>query len=204
MFVAIGMRSTIIQALAELMPQEQIVPPDWQGHTVAYLADVPPDCRFVLAGGYLAGKRASEQSAEEHARTYWLNTEQPMMLASQALDELPAARVCIIGSWSAVTGSFDENYAAAKDTIHRWAKRQHIAPPRQLVVIAPPIIADSRMTRARADYPEILQRRPHCCAMDVARAIKAALWETGPDASARVIYLPATAGPEPHELEPPR
>lgn len=204
MILIAGWRSTVSQALRELMPTQRALAVEKKSSTVWDFSMAPEDVRVVITLGYLAGKRARDQSDHEENQTWGLNFAEPTLLAEQVLYERPAARVCVLGSWSAVNGSYDENYAASKAKLHRWVQRQTYDPPGQLVCIAPPIIADSAMTRRRPDYPQILAQRPHCCAMDVARAIKAVLFEERPDAHQNeVIYLPATAGPEPWRLEAP-
>lgn len=201
MILATGTRSTIMQALAELLPHEPIVRAEKRTATVWDLSEVPANARVVIATGYMAGKPAKDLTDAEAALTRILNAEEPMLLAMQALTELPAARVCIVGSWSAITGSYDTAYAAWKRSIHGWvAKRAgRVLEAQQLCVVAPPIIADSGMTRRRADYPGVLEARPHCFAIDVAIAIKGALFDHPPAATreAPIIVMPATAGPEP-------
>lgn len=199
MILCTGSRSTILQALAELMPHEEVRPLAKRTSLTWDLLEAPPGSRVVIAQGFMAHKPIADQTDAELDCSRILNAEEPMALALQALLEVPGARICIIGSWSARCGSFDGAYAAWKRTIHSWVERQapRVRPPAQLVCVAPPIIADSAMTRARKDYPAVLETRPHCFAMDVARTIKAALWETEPGTTAPIILMPATAGPEP-------
>lgn len=201
MILVTGHRSTIVQALAQLMPHETIQPLRKRSSCIWDLEDVPQDSRIVLAAGFMAGKPIAELTDEEVNLSRILNAEEPTMIATQALIELRAARICVIGSWSARTGSYDVAYAVWKAALHRWVERQapRLEPPQQLCCVAPPIIADSGMTRRRADYPGVLERRPHCFAIDVARVIKAALFEADPGATREhpILLMPATAGPEP-------
>lgn len=201
MILVTGIRSTVVQALAELLPHEPLRQIQKRSSCVWDLLDMPGDSRIVLASGFMAGKPLSELTADEANLSRLLNAEEPMMIATQALLELRAARVCIVGSWSARCGSHDGAYATWKAAIHRWVERQapRVKPPQQLCIVAPPIIADSGMTKRRTDYPEVLERRPHCFAMDVARAIKGALFEHPPDATREspILLMNATAGPEP-------
>ncbi len=205
MLITTGTRSTIVQALGDLLETEEIEPAERVANTVWQLDHAPPDTRLVLAAGYLTSKRLEEQTAEERSLSQWLNYEQPVLLAQQALRELPLVRIAIVGSWSARTGSYDAGYAYWKRQLQAWIERANngrmplVKPEQQLVCIAPPIIADSGMTKRRHDYPDVLAQRPHCFAIDVARAIKGALYEHPPAATRGepVIYLPATAGPEP-------
>lgn len=132
--------------------------------------------RYVLAAGYLAGKTLNSASADELARTWLVNFVNTARLGNEILQRDPMARVCVVGSMSALDGSFDLAYAGAKAALHLWAETTHLSAGQQLVVVAPPIIADSGMTERRPDYPAILSTRPHVTAWDVASTIHAALW----------------------------
>lgn len=194
-----GFGSTIVQALGALRPLEPIRRLEKRSEEIY---DFEPDgpttgLRIVLAGGYLAGLADGDHTEQTRVQTLEANYLTPMNIADQALSEIPDVRICIIGSQSAIAGSYDTQYAQAKVMLHRWVLRQkgQIASTQQLVVVAPPIIADSGMTRRRHDYPQVLQERPHCMAEDVASMIVQVLYEEPikvGENSCCVRYVPAT------------
>ncbi len=197
MILCTGLGSTIIQAVKELRPQERIERIGMRTQEIYDFTDQEPGLRIILAGGYLAGKSDAEHTEETRTETILANYIRPMNIADQALAEIEDVRICIIGSQSAVAGSYDTQYATAKAMLHRWVLRQKgaLGPAQQLVVVAPPIIADSGMTRRRSDYPRVLQERPHCMAVDVAQMIVDLLYteDIRPgENSCAVRFVPAT------------
>lgn len=182
MILCTGIGSTIVDAVKDLEPGEQFFPIKKRSAEVYDFTQAPPGTRIILAGGFLAGKSNEDHTRESIAQTQEANFIQPQSIAQQALAEIPGVRICIIGSLSATAGSYDQQYALAKLMIHRYVLRQKVADPQQLIVVAPPIIADSGMTRRRSDYPGVLKVRNHCYAADVARVIHRALWQRGPGA----------------------
>ena len=187
MIICTGIGTTIMDAVKELRSEEQVFRIRKRSDEVYDFTDCPPDVRIILAGGYLAGKSDAEHTAESMDMTITANYLEPIQIIDQALDELPAARICVIGSQSAAAGSYDTQYAFAKARLHRFVMRRPGIHPQQVVAVAPPIIADSGMTRRRHDYPRVLRERPHCMAIDVARVIVNLLWE-------RPVVLNETTG----------
>lgn len=169
MILCTGLRSSIIQELQQLHPEHVVLRIDKRTDTVYDFTEAAPDTRIVLAGGYLAGLAIHDD--DTFNATMWANYLEPEAIITQALAELPEVRICVVGSMSGITGSFDNVYAKAKAKVHRLVERKLVKPPQQLVAVAPPIIADSGMTRRRHDYPDVLKQRPHCMARDVARVI---------------------------------
>lgn len=194
MILCTGIGTTILDAVKDLRPGEQIYKIGRRSNEVYDFTDAPPDCRIILAGGYLAGRNLEQHTPDSLRLTEEENFTKPMSIAQQALAELAAARVCVIGSMSAATGSYDQHYAVAKSMMHRWVLRQKTVAPQQLVVVAPPIIADSGMTRRRTDYPVVLKNRNHCYAIDVARVVVRLLWDEPPrpDNNNRVVFVEPT------------
>lgn len=180
MILCTGISTTIVQAVKDLKGDEQILRIRKRSDEVYDFRHCPPDVRIILAGGYLAGKSDAEHTAESIAMTIEANYIEPMQIIDQALAELPAVRICAIGSQSAAAGSYDTQYAFAKARLHRFVTRRPGVYPQQVVCVAPPIIADSGMTRRRHDYPRVLNERAHCTAADVAKMIVNLLWGSEP------------------------
>lgn len=166
-----------------------------------------PDCvmyhlpnadRYLLAAGVLHGKSVREQMALELVESAAVNLINVLRLCEMVLDEQDQARICIIGSESAKLGSFDRLYAACKAGIHAYVQQRETKPLQQLVCVSPPIIADSGMTRRRHDYPQVLEQRPHCHAIDVARVVKRVLYDRRPDeVTGCIIPIQATDAKKP-------
>lgn len=190
-----GIGSTIIQAVKDVRPDLRIARLGKRSDEVFDFTEAEPGLRIILAAGYLAGKSDAEHTDVTREETMSVNYLQPLNICEQALAEVPGVRICVIGSQSAVAGSYDTQYAMAKAMMHRWVNKQRVQPPQQLLAVAPPIIADSGMTRRRHDYPEVLKNRPHCMAAEVAQVIVRALFTEEPKPgvnSNTVLFVPAT------------
>lgn len=187
MLIVTGGRTTIVQAVAKLTGEVVYnlnVTHEWRWHQSIYdrpRLHIPEASRFLLAGGYLAGKVAAEQSVDETTQTFWANAAWPIRISESVLADMPGARVCIVGSASATAGSFDPMYAAAKAAVQAYVMFRDTKSPQQLFAVAPGIISDSGMTRRRRDYPQVLEKRKTVTAMDVAKVIVRHLWDTSAD-----------------------
>jgi NADP-dependent 3-hydroxy acid dehydrogenase YdfG len=185
-----GARTSVVKALATILPP---------GVELVNLADaklageIPR--RVVLADGLIYQKPLAEQTAEEVQRSLDVNLVSIIRITNWLLDADPEARVVIIGSQSAVAGSFDETYAAAKAGIHAFVKWRTTRMNQQLVCVSPPLISDSYWCSQRHDYPECLERRPHCTALDVARVVKSILFNRGPEFTNLICTVAPTGGP---------
>jgi NAD(P)-dependent dehydrogenase (short-subunit alcohol dehydrogenase family) len=73
----------------------------------------------------------------------------------------PKARICVIGSEAAYTGSFNANYARAKADLHSYVETKRlIHPGQQLVCVAPTMITGTGMhERRNADGVAAAERR---------------------------------------------
>lgn len=159
---------------------------------------LPNADRYLLAAGVLHSKSVREQMALELVESVSVNLINVLRLCEMILDEQDQARICIVGSESAKGGSFDRLYAACKAGVHAYVQQRPTKPLQQLVCVSPPIIADSGMTRRRHDYPQVLEQRPHCHAIDVARVIKRVLYDRRPDElTGCIIPIQATDAKKP-------
>ena len=145
---------------------------------------IPDAERFVLAAGVLYGKRVADQSVYDIATGLAINLISPMRLCEEILAKNDRARICVIGSESGFSGSFDDVYAAAKAGLHGYVLSRKVLPTQQLVAVAPPIISDAGMTMRRPDYPAILSKRKTVTSQQVAIVVHQLLY--GPPVSNRV------------------
>ena len=153
MLAVTGYRSNIITELRKLLPTDEAM-------TRIDTFDNPPVVdRYVLAGGYLAGKKLLDQNAGEVNATIFANLLKPMALCGSILAENPMARICILGSESGFAWSHDDTYAAAKCAIHKYVETKKLGPQQQLICIAPSIIRNAGMTERRTDLVNLEQRR---------------------------------------------
>lgn len=176
MLAVTGFRTTIVEAL-KLQTGEPVA------RIHADLADPETDfllpdgaTRFVIAQGVLHGRRIQAMSGAEIAENLAVNFVNVLRLIEQILGQVRDARIVVIGSVSAREGSYDQLYAASKAAVHAFCSWRLVQPPQLLYCVAPTIIADSGMTRRRADYPAVLMRRPTVTADEVAAAVRAALY----------------------------
>jgi NAD(P)-dependent dehydrogenase (short-subunit alcohol dehydrogenase family) len=114
--------------------------------------------RFLFCGGFLAGKRAGEITADELRETTVANCTGVIAECDRLLARNASARVCIIGSESGISGSFDMAYAAAKAGLHLYVETKRLQATQQLICVAPSIVGDAGMTLRRKDA-ECLERR---------------------------------------------
>lgn len=153
MLAVTGYRSTITQELLRLLPEDEAVV------RIDNLGPPPTAQRYLLAGGYLAGKRMANQTASELNDTITANLTTPLLLCEHILADNPVARICLIGSESGFAWSHDDTYAAAKAAMHRYVETKKLQPDQQLICVAPSIISDTRMTKARTDLVNLERRR---------------------------------------------
>lgn len=139
--------------------------------------------KLLVCTGVLFGKSLDEITPEEEAETFRVNFTAVVRFCNAVLHENPAARICIIGSESAYSGSYDGAYAGAKAALHSWIETRGLEADQQLVGIAPGIIADAGMTTRRHDQATVDARaKAHpmkrlCTAKEVASL---AAWLLGP------------------------
>lgn len=146
----IGENSTIAEEFRALANDG----PQFVGYNNALSCD-----RVLICTGYLAGQSLREISEQDLDLTWQLNFVQPARFCDQLFEINPRARVCVLGSESGFSGSYDMAYAGAKAALHCYVRTKRLAHPEQmLVAIAPHIIWDTRMTQRRKDLPELEAR----------------------------------------------
>lgn len=148
-----GVGSSIATALRLILPAGESV------STVSRAGSYPPDAeRYLICQGLLRSKRSHDQTGEEREEGYAVNCWQVTDACERIFAANPRARVCVIGSESGFSGSFDDIYADAKRLLHEYIERKKLMPEQQLICIAPSIIEDAGMTARREDTDN-LQRR---------------------------------------------
>src|SRR5712671_2878830 len=113
--------------------------------------DLPPlDVdRYLFCQGLLYGKRRMDMIGDEVSETYKINYASIACTCELILECNPVARICVIGSESGISGSYDECYADAKRLLHHYVETKRIRSKQQLVCVAPSIIGDAGMTIRR-------------------------------------------------------
>jgi|SRR6266404_5852789 len=115
--------------------------------------------RYLFCQGLLYGKSRLEQTSQEISNTYNVNYMNIACACDRLLEYNPIARICVIGSESGISGSYDECYADAKRLLHHYVETKKIGPKQQLVCVAPSIIEDAGMTLRRADVDNLRRLR---------------------------------------------
>lgn len=169
-----GMGSAIAQRLVKLLPAEERV--------IEVARDAfPPlvNCeRFVFCQGVLRDSKITAQSDDDLAESFQVNAAYTIKACDNILASNPRARICVIGSESGYTWSHDGSYAASKAAVQAYVGAKPLrSPGQQLVAIAPYVVADTEMTRRRADHERLAARVQWCPkrrfleAVEVARLI---------------------------------
>lgn len=155
MLAVTGYRSKIVEELRTLLPEgEEVVAlprekAEWDGSCE----------RYLLCAGLLRPKTIWEQTRAEMEESFWVNAMRPMRLCDVILRDNPKARICVIGSESGFSWSYDGVYASAKAALHRYVETKKLEPLQQLVCLAPSAIENTGMTLARQDVANLEARR---------------------------------------------
>lgn len=145
-----GMGSNIAKAFVDVVFRSG-TPFEIKRNTVPpYDAD-----QYLICQGILYGKRRVDMTTSEVSETYRVNYVQPACLCDEILEHNPIARICVVGSESGVSGSYDECYADSKRLLHHYVETKHTRPEQQLVCVAPSIIEDAGMTLRRTDTEKL-------------------------------------------------
>lgn len=148
-----GGRSTIAAQFVQLLPEGTQVVCD-------RLNELPYDLdRYLVCTGFLAGRAISCIAPEEAEATFRRNFVDPARFCERVFLHNDAARVCLIGSESGFSGSFDMAYAGAKAALHLYVETKKLSHPgQQLVALAPTVIWDTAMTQRREDLGAVKAR----------------------------------------------
>lgn len=114
--------------------------------------------RYFFASGYLAGKSLVDMTPREIEETVNVNFKNVVQACDAILAVNEQARICVIGSESGFSGSYDDLYAMSKSCLHDYICNKRLKPEQQLVGIAPGIISDAGMTLRRTDLDRLHER----------------------------------------------
>lgn len=108
--------------------------------------------RHLFCQGVLTPKTIREQTAEERAESFEANFATVARQCDLIIATNDKARICVIGSESGFSWSYDGAYAASKAAVHAYVETKRLrTPSQQLICIAPSIIGDAGMTLRRED-----------------------------------------------------
>lgn len=155
-----GWNSTIAQEMMNLVDSDGVTVGQQEVVYNRYPQKLPLDCdRYVFCSGFLAGKNLGEITTQNVLDTMEANFIDIASMCDTIIEENRNASICIIGSMSAINGSYDMVYAAAKAGIHLYAETKRLGFRGQhLVCIAPTVIMDSGMTQRRDDVGNVEAR----------------------------------------------
>ena len=150
-----GANSKIVEALLGLLPVDELVYRIDRRRPAPFDAD-----RYLFCQGLLSPKRIVDQDDEAIAESFLVNAGRVIQECDRIFDANERARICVIGSESGFTGSFDGAYSASKAALHRYCETKQLRTPKQqLVCVAPTIISDAGMTMRRTDHKNLVERR---------------------------------------------
>jgi NAD(P)-dependent dehydrogenase (short-subunit alcohol dehydrogenase family) len=149
-----GYDATISRELIKLLPSFEVALDVERGEPPPLHAE-----RYLFAQGLLSAKPVDEMTSEEVEESLNVNAYDVMNACDRIIDGNANARICVIGSESAYSGSFDKVYANAKMILHRYVEHKKLRTEhQQLFGIAPTIISDSAMTERRRDQEALALR----------------------------------------------
>ena len=151
MLAVTGYNSRIVQELIPLLPQ---------GEEIIRIDGEPPVCdRYLFCAGSLRPKTLLQHDPSEIEESLRVNLIRPMQLCDSILDANDKARICVVGSESGFSWSYDGVYAASKAALHRYVETKKLRPGQQLVCVAPSIVENCGMTLRRQDVENLERRR---------------------------------------------
>jgi NAD(P)-dependent dehydrogenase (short-subunit alcohol dehydrogenase family) len=199
-----GARTSIVQGLLALVPDEQVVTIGRRSDDTVKLdlagdfdvTAIPVDVeRYVLAAGILYPNPLWQQGFDETARSLAVNLTSIVRVCEHVLTNNPRARIAIVSSESS-RGSYDTSYFLSKVALDAYVERRRLsAPDQQLVAVSPTIIMDSGMTQRRNDLDAVAERarktpkRRFLNAGEVSRLLHYVLFEDEGSLTNTVIHL---------------
>jgi NAD(P)-dependent dehydrogenase (short-subunit alcohol dehydrogenase family) len=137
-----------------------ILHPDTDFIAVGRDETTPDDAdRYLFCSGLLRPKSLADQTDEEIEESFQVNCSRICQDCDRLIASNDRARICVIGSESAFSGSFDGAYVTYKRMLHAYVLLKKLrTPDQQLVCIAPSIIADAGMTLRRTDRDRLRAR----------------------------------------------
>lgn len=150
-----GAGSRIAQDLIALLPKGEKAVAVPRGDAMPVEAE-----RYFFCTGLLRPKPMAEQTDDEISESMSANAAQVIQQCDYLLGANASARICVMGSESGYSGSYDETYSVAKQKLHKYVETKRCKyPGQQLVCVAPSIICDAGMTLRREDKEGLERRR---------------------------------------------
>jgi len=112
MLAVTGYGSRIVDELRKLLPADE------QTLRIDDLADWSPD-RYLLCAGILRPLKLHEQTVAQITESMLVNLIRPMQLCDLILERNDKARICVIGSESGFSWSFDDTRRDAHELLIR-------------------------------------------------------------------------------------
>ena len=164
-----GGTTTIAKRLVDMLDDsEQVIPHTKRVLSASFKDNVeglPFADRYLFAQGKMYG---IDVACMDPVQVYNITAISVMQRVAMAFDLNPNARIVVIGSMSAILGSYDVHYACSKAALHHFVNSFPKPKGSTLVCVAPTIISDSGMTERRADYLQVLKERKTVTAQQVA------------------------------------
>lgn len=150
-----GASSRIAEELFELIPRdEDVVRVDRTENIAGIRAQ-----RYLFCQGFIQSRAIWDQSRQDQGLSFLINASQVIESCDKILEWNDVARICVLGSESGESWSFDGSYAAAKAGLHRYVETKRLRThDQQLICVAPTIIRDAGMTTRRNDLATVDQR----------------------------------------------
>lgn len=159
MLVIVGWSSQIASELRNLLDSDHEADADI---VRGQFGSLPLDAdRYFFCAGVLVGKPVVDFSVSEINSTLYVNFAHVISSCERIFQRNDKARICIMGSESGNSGSYDRFYAGSKAALHHYIETRAVNSRQQLVGIAPSIIGDAGMTTRRQDYGVLEQRLKH-------------------------------------------
>lgn len=150
-----GHKSNIAKEFCKLIPSETIY-----GIRIENIEQYLTANRYLFCQGFLVSKRSKDQTKEEIKKSKYINYTSITQAVKKIIEVNSIARICIISSESAYQGSYDNSYAQWKKEINNYIENTNLLTEKQqLVGIAPSIIEDTSMTKARKDIQNLNNKR---------------------------------------------
>ena len=101
-----------------------------------------------------------QQTNAQITETFMVTAVNVIKECDRLLEQNHNARICVVGSESAFTWSFDGAYAAAKAALHCYVETKRLGPLQQLVCVSPTCVINTGMNQRRnADGKQALENR---------------------------------------------
>lgn len=110
---------------------------------------------YIFFSGILRQIPILKQNYSEISESFFVNSIGPVIGSELIFENIPNARVFLIGSESARKGSFDMSYALSKSTLRTYVLSKRLLPMQQLLLLSPSTIDDLGMTARRIDHERL-------------------------------------------------